>query len=57
MFVPKILSVCIISVTVQLEKTMLEEGGNPETQNFDPKIMTEIDSRFCEVELLVVGFL
>jgi len=57
MFVPKILSVCIISMTVQLEKTMLEEGGNPETQNFHPKIiMTEIDSHFCEVELLVVGF-
>ena len=42
MFVPKISSVCIISVTVQLEKTILEEGRNPETQNFDPKIIMTV---------------
>jgi hypothetical protein len=46
MFVPKILTVCIISVAVQLEKTILEEGGNPETQNFEPKIiMPESDRK------------
>jgi hypothetical protein len=46
MFVRKILSVCIINVTVQLEKIMLEDGGNPVTQNFDPKIiMTESERK------------
>jgi hypothetical protein len=45
MFVPKILSVSIISVTVQLEKTMLEDGGNPETQNFNPKIIVTESER------------
>jgi len=47
MFVPMILSVCIISVTVQPENTLLEDGGNPDTtfwseNNHDRKWQTVI---------------